>query len=263
MKRQTGRRIPPADLVPHGTPIGPRPRDGRERVLRRRRTRRYVGATIIVGTMMPMAAMVSYHFVFVAISLLLAMIMTEYATYGAIDARTRAQEGRQPMIQDMFNGIFGQAGVAASTGPTPPVAAGPVVEELPAPVPTTRASDNPKIPGVARPVVVEIEGKIDRILGAIGRHELGDMTPREMTDLRDVHLPALISSYVGIPADHRARIFEEKKKSASYVLKDSLDVISADLDETIARLAQREISSFDDANRFIADRYGKRKDPFQ
>jgi hypothetical protein len=83
-----------------------------------------------------------------------------------------------------------------------------------------------------------------------------------MTDLRDVHLPALIASYVDIPADHRAQIFKEKGKSASYVLKDSLDVIAGRLDDTIARLAKREISSFDDANRFIADRYGSKEDPF-
>lgn len=261
MNRPKDRRVPPANLVPQSTSIRSRSRDGR--TMRRRRMRRYVGATVVIGAMMPGILLISYNFAFVALGLLLAMIMMERAVYNAVDARSHIEERSHAMIQDIFGGIFGQTGVPAPAAAPAPAVATAVPEEPAAPVPPPRVSDNPRIPGVARPVVLQIEAKIERILGAIDRHELGDMTPREMTDLRDVHLPALIASYVDIPADQRARIFEERKKSASYVLKESLETISEDLDETIARLAQRNISAFEDTNRFIADRYGKRKDPFQ
>ena len=167
------------------------------------------------------------------------------------------------MIQDLLKGLFGSQTPSETTPRierVEPSIEAPPPEVVAAPPP--RASENQRLPTVVRPVVEAIESKIDRILATIGPVGLGDTTPREMTDLRDLHLPALIASYVDIPADHRAQIFREKGKSASYVLKDSLEVISGRLDGQIADLAKREISSFDDANRFIADRYGTREDPF-
>ena len=166
------------------------------------------------------------------------------------------------MIKDLIKSLFGSQAepeVRPTTTISPPLQESATIPEIKNP---PRASENPNLPTVAKPLVLDIERKIARILETLGQIELGDMTAKEMTDLRDVHLPALISSYVDIPADHRARIFKEKGKSASYVLKDSLEVISQKLDEEIARLAEREISSFHDVNRFISDRYGIKNDPF-
>ena len=169
------------------------------------------------------------------------------------------------MIQDLLKGLFGTPPAAA---PIPIVDSSVAPEpQLPAPVapepkPAAKASENPRIPSVARPIVLEIEAKIDRTLATNHGDGVGDMTVRELTDMRDVHLPGLIASYVDIPPEHRAQIFAEKGKSASYILQDSLKVMSARVDEISRTLAKREISSFDDQNRFIADRYGKHEDPF-
>jgi hypothetical protein len=220
---------------------------------------------IAVGTL-PLAILVSPYFLVVQPFAILLLLACVWLLHGPRRDGTLLSEARTPMIQDLLKGLFGPQTAPADLPPPPDALAEPpsaprIEAPVPAPAPA-RASEDARLPTVVRPVVLEIEAKIERILGCLRTIDLGDMTAREMTDLRDVHLPALVSSYVDIPADHRARIFQEKGKSASYVLKDSLEVISGRLDATIARLAQREITSFDDANRFIADRYGKREDPF-
>ncbi|MFZ3481641.1 hypothetical protein [Sphingomonas sp. 3-13AW] len=169
------------------------------------------------------------------------------------------------MIQDLLKGLFGPQVAPVLPPQGEQTATHPAISASPPPPPAPpapKASEHPKLPTVALPVVEAIEAKIQRILTTVGPTSIGDTTEKEVIDLRDVHLPALIASYIDIPADHRAQIFKEKGKSASYVLRDSLEIIASRLDATIADLARREISSFDDVNRFITDRYGSKVDPF-
>jgi hypothetical protein len=229
-----------------------------------RRTARRRGRPVAIAgaiAAVPLAAAISPYLVIVA-ALVLAAVIALYQMRRLHESANA--QARNPMIQDLLKELFGAppAAVPAPAAEQRPEVVAPAIA-APEPSPSVRkASEHPRLPAVAKPAMIAIEGKIDRILATLGTVDLGDMTQREMTDLRDVHLPALIASYVDIPQDHRALIFKEKGKSASYVLKDSLDVIAETLDATIARLAKREISSFDDANRFITDRYGNRQDPF-
>jgi len=210
----------------------------------------------------PLAIVVSPYLMIVT-AMLLATMMYLYHLRIAQNSAHSASEARTNMIQDMLKGIFGAPASPASPPRIEPTPMAPAIAAPAEPTPAApRASEHARLPTVARPVVEDIEAKIERILKTLGPVDMGDMTQREMTELRDVHLPALIVSYVDIPPDHRAKIFKEKGKSASYVLKDSLEIIAGRLDGTIAKLAEREISSFDDANRFITDRYGNREDPF-
>lgn len=264
MKRLSGRRVPPANSVPQGVrPVMPS-RPGRGgRVARRRRNRPFVIAGATAAATVPLALIVT-PYLMILTAVLLGVMMALYQLRIARESAHTTSQARKPMIQDLLKELFGTPAAAApapAVEQRPEVVAPSIAVPEPAP-PAPRASEHPRLPTVAKPTMIAIEGKIERILETLGKVDLGDMTQRETTDLRDVHLPALIASYVDIPADHRALIFKEKGKSASYVLKDSLDVIAERLDGTIARLAKREISSFDDANRFITDRYGNREDPF-
>lgn len=242
----------------------PRPSRARGATRRRRNRPVMVAGAAAVGTL-PLAVLVT-PYLMILTAALLGLMMALHLLRIAHETASRTSQARNPMIQDLLKELFGPPATPASQPrieqAVEPSAPSPAAPETPAAPLTPKASEHPRLPSVARPVVIAIEEKIERILRTLGPVDLGDMTQREMTDLRDVHLPALISSYVDIPADHRAQIFQDKGKSASYVLKDSLDVIAGRLDATIAKLAKREISSFDDANRFITDRYGNREDPF-
>jgi hypothetical protein len=78
----------------------------------------------------------------------------------------------------------------------------------------------------------------------------------EVRQMRDMHLPQLIASYAEIPAAHRAEIFRETGRSASYKLNEALDRMVARLETLSRSMAQGDIDSFADNLRFIEHRYG-------
>lgn len=78
----------------------------------------------------------------------------------------------------------------------------------------------------------------------------------EVRQMRDTHLPQLVTSYAEIPAAHRADIFRKTGKSASYNLNAAVDKMIQRLETLSSMMAQDDIDSFADNLRFIEHRYG-------
>jgi len=84
----------------------------------------------------------------------------------------------------------------------------------------------------------------------------------ELGRIKATHLPTLLTSYIEIPADHRAEVFRETGKSASFLLCESLDKLLARLREISAQLARGNITTFSENIRFVDLYYEQSKDPF-
>ena len=137
--------------------------------------------------------------------------------------------------------------------PAPPPAAPPAprvdVEDARLPVPARDA---------ARAILSRIAALLDdKSHGALEQVMLGDLKT-----MRDEHLPKLLSSYIGIPTEHRKEIFKKTGRSASYLLMESLDKMKERVEAISRDLAQSEIDTFANNADFVARRYGKIDDPF-
>lgn len=77
----------------------------------------------------------------------------------------------------------------------------------------------------------------------------------ELQRLKAVHLPSLLQSYVEIPPEHRAEVFRETGKSASFLLNERLGKILARLTEMSRELARGNLDAFTAKIRFIDMRY--------
>lgn len=84
----------------------------------------------------------------------------------------------------------------------------------------------------------------------------------ELKRIKDTHLPRLIQSYIEIPAQHRADVFRETGKSASFLLNDSLDKMIARLGDISSQLARGNITTFAENVRFVDLYYEQSKGPF-
>lgn len=78
----------------------------------------------------------------------------------------------------------------------------------------------------------------------------------ELERLRSKHLPALLRSYADIPPEHRAEIFRETGRSASFLLNERLDKISDRLEEMSRQLARGNLDAFSENIRFVDTKYG-------
>ncbi|HEU0135433.1 MAG TPA: hypothetical protein VFR28_11470 [Allosphingosinicella sp.] len=83
---------------------------------------------------------------------------------------------------------------------------------------------------------------------------LGEMI--ELQRLRTSHLPLLLRSYVSIPPAHRAEVFRETGRSASYLLNERLDKILGRLHEMSRQLARGNLDQFTQNIRFVDMNYG-------
>lgn len=145
--------------------------------------------------------------------------------------------------------------------PPPPSAAG--APPAPAPPSATQVSNAPdpddtRIPDASRAKVRTVLDLITDLESRISDDSLAAGTRVDLEQMRSVHLPRLIQSYVDIPAAHRSEIFRKTGRSASYVLNDGLDVMADRLREMSKSLAQGNIDAFTDNMRFIDSRYGSR-----
>lgn len=84
----------------------------------------------------------------------------------------------------------------------------------------------------------------------------------ELGRIKATHLPRLIQSYIEIPAEHRADVFRETGKSASFLLNESLDKMLARLRDISAQLARGNITTFAENVRFVDLYYEQSKGPF-
>jgi len=135
----------------------------------------------------------------------------------------------------------------------------PVAPEAPATEPARPAvsPEDPRLPDASRPLVARLLSLIADIEARTQDDALMVSALTEVRQMRDSHLPRLIDSYAEIPATHRAEIFRQTGRSASYNLNQGFEKMIARLETLSRNLAQEDLDSFADNLRFIEHRYGK------
>jgi len=145
-------------------------------------------------------------------------------------------------------------------GPVPPE---PSAAPVAAPDPARHATvvpEDPRLPDASRPKVARLVSLMADIEARSHDNSVQISVLTEMRQMRDTHLPRLVTSYAEIPAAHRAEVFRKTGRSASYNLNEALDRMVARLETLSRSMAQDDIDSFADNLRFIEQRYG-RDDP--
>jgi hypothetical protein len=126
----------------------------------------------------------------------------------------------------------------------------------PAPPQPSFDFNDPRIPDVAREQVTTIQ----TLISGLETRAVEKASAEELAELRqiaEVYLPKLLRSYIEIPPDARAEIYRQTGRSASYALKDRLQVIETRLREISHLLAQDDLNAFHQNMRFIDQRFGK------
>lgn len=135
----------------------------------------------------------------------------------------------------------------------------------PAPVPDAPKQDrpaarftaeDPRLPDASRPIVARMLALIADIEARTQDDTLMVSALAEVRQMRESHLPRLVSSYAEIPPEHRAEIFRKTGRSASYNLNQGFEKMVARLETLSRSLAQEDLDSFADNLRFIDHRYG-------
>ena len=125
------------------------------------------------------------------------------------------------------------------------------------------SADDPRLPEASRPLVARLLALIAEIEARTHDDTLMISAATEVRQMRDDHLPRLVESYAEIPASHRAEIFRQTGRSASYNLNQGFERMIARLEALSRSLAQEDLDSFADNLRFIENRYGKGDDPLR
>ncbi|MFK3889760.1 hypothetical protein [Sphingomonas sp. NPDC079357] len=128
------------------------------------------------------------------------------------------------------------------------------------PAPTRPAAsvlaDDPRLPNASRPLIARLLQLVADIEARTQEDPVLVSALTEVRQMRDEHLPRLVASYAEIPAAHRAEIFRETGRSASYNLNQAIERMVERLETLSRSLAQDDIESFADNLRFIEHRYG-------
>lgn len=122
--------------------------------------------------------------------------------------------------------------------------------------------DDPRIPDTSRQRVAIVRTLIAEIEARAAAKGVTGPVLVDLKQMRDNHLPTLLASYIDIPAEHRAEIFRETGRSASYILNDGLDKMATRLRAMSKDLARGDIEAFSINSRFIESRYGDDTSPF-
>lgn len=158
-------------------------------------------------------------------------------------------------ISRLLGRLFGGREVAPanSRAPAAPPAATP---------PTAFNYDDERIPAVAKAKAMQILSSIEAVEKAMVREQVPSFSRVDTAQMRDVHLPQLIQSYVDVPLEHRDEIFKRSGKSASFHLGASLDKLQERVDIMLRDLAEHDIAAFTNNTRFIDERYSNDENPF-
>ena len=158
-------------------------------------------------------------------------------------------------ILQLLGRLFGGQEVAPTSGPasTPPAAT---------PPPPAFNYDDERIPSSARAKAQNILKAIEAVESAMIREDVPSFSRVDTTQMRDVHLPQLIQSYIDVPTFHRDEIFKRTGKSASFHLGASLDKLQERVDTMLRDLAEQDITAFTNNTRFIDERYSNDDNPF-
>ena len=123
--------------------------------------------------------------------------------------------------------------------------------------------DDERIPGSARTKAQKILESIEEVEKAMVREEVPSFNRVDTAQMRDIHLPQLLKSYIDIPPTHRDEIFKRTGKSASFHLGASLDKLQERVDTMLRDLAEHDINAFTNNMRFINERYSDDDNPFR
>jgi hypothetical protein len=137
--------------------------------------------------------------------------------------------------------------------PSPPAPRGPAIEAPPPP--TTETANDDRLPDSSRVKVVKIRALLLELEERAAERGLFEET-LELQRLKTAHLPRLLQSYVEIPPEHRAEVFRETGRSASFLLNERLDKIVARLEDMSRQLARGNLDAFAENIRFVDNRYG-------
>ncbi|WP_235079999.1 hypothetical protein [Asticcacaulis sp. AC402] len=132
----------------------------------------------------------------------------------------------------------------------------------PAPEPVRVEYSDPRVPEGAQKRIQRILESLKDVYDAAQREQAGGINRFELDQMRDLHLPKLVKSYIDIPPAHRAEIFRKTGKSASFILDESLDTMQAKLDGMLRSLAQHDLDAFTHNTQFIGQRYADKDNPF-
>src|SRR3546814_18822807 len=98
------------------------------------------------------------------------------------------------------------------------------------------------------------------------REQVPSFSRVDTAQMRDVHLPQLIQSYIDVPLEHRDEIFKRTGKSASFHLGASLDKLQERVNTLLRNLAEHAIADFTNNTSFLDEsrpeerRVGKKRD---
>jgi hypothetical protein len=144
--------------------------------------------------------------------------------------------------------------------PAPPPAAPPPAAVRQPAAPTIDLQDE-RIPESSRDRVALIMSLVGDLEERATRRGLATER-KELERIGSVHLPRLLQSYVDIPPEHRAEVFRETGRSASFLLNERLDKMKERLDDISKMLARGNLNAFAENMRFIDLRYGSSSSPF-
>jgi hypothetical protein len=153
------------------------------------------------------------------------------------------------------------AAVGLSVGPSPAPEPSPApLPPAPPPGPRVDLNDE-RIPESSRDRVGLIMSLVADLEERASQRGLA--TERtELERIGSVHLPRLIQSYVDIPPEHRAEVFRETGRSASFLLNERLDKMTSRLREISKMLARDNLDAFSTNMQFIDRHYGSSDSPF-
>jgi hypothetical protein len=151
-------------------------------------------------------------------------------------------------------GILDKLAQVFGASPPPPAAA-------PPPPAASVDYEDKRIPEAAKERIRRLLACLNEIEALMAREQIPGFSKIDMEQMRDIHLPKLVKSYIDIPPAHRSEIFRKTGKSAVIILNESLDQMQGRLDELMRNLAQHDIDAFTNNTRFIGQRYSD-GDPF-
>lgn len=133
----------------------------------------------------------------------------------------------------------------------------------PAATPPAFNYDDERIPQNAKAKALNILTSIEAVEKAMVREQVPSFSRVDTAQMRDVHLPQLLQSYIDVPLEHRDEIFKRTGKSASFHLGASLDKLQERVNTMLRDLAEHDIAAFTNNTRFIEERYSNDDNPFR
>src|SRR3546814_14690839 len=93
------------------------------------------------------------------------------------------------------------------------------------------------------------------------REQVPSFSRVDTAQMRDVHLPQLIQSYIDVPLEHRDEIFKRTGKSASFHLGASMDKLQERVNTMLRDLADDDIDAFTNHTLSLQYRYSNNQHP--